>query len=254
MPPFEEREYRTMRIAICDDEEFFLNYITEQTKALIGPLLAPEQAEIDCFADGSLLMARYEAGSRYDLVLLDWDMPILNGEATGQAIRQLDNDCLIIFITGYAEYALKAFRLTTFRYVLKGRIAEDLPEALRAAFKKQAGSDKRLIVKTEQNSLVQLRIADIYYVEHLARQNILHAHDGLYYSPARTPLVEFEDSLLANGFVKSHKAFLVNIEKIRQVRRSDILLSNGESVPMSRNFQKPVMMAVVEQIKGEFTT
>lgn len=140
-----------LKIAMCDDNEYFLEELERLTRELSHEISSVLQIEIERFSDGSDLVDKIRNGSRYALILLDWDMPILNGEATGRAIRLVDRDCLIIFITSFSEYALSATRLTTFRYIIKDCLQEDLPEALQSAYDKQLFDEKLLTVKTAQN-------------------------------------------------------------------------------------------------------
>ena len=88
-----------LRIAICDDNIHFLEQIHRLTQAALMRLDDSLEPMIETYDDGVHLVEKIHDGSRYDIVLLDWDMPILGGEATGQALRVLDNECLIIFIT-----------------------------------------------------------------------------------------------------------------------------------------------------------
>ena len=168
-----------LRIAICDDNIPFLDQIHQLTQSALMRLDDSLEPMIETYDDGVHLVEKIHDGSRYDIVLLDWDMPILGGEATGQALRELDNECLIIFITAFADFALKAYRLTTFRYILKENIEQELPEALRAALKKQHRDEQFLLVKTDQNTLVQIRLSDLYYAEYKNRQIIFSTKQGL---------------------------------------------------------------------------
>src|SRR5665647_1826840 len=171
-----------LRIAICDDNIHFLEQIHRLTQTALMRLDDSLKPMIDTYNDGVHLVNKIRDGSRYDIVLLDWDMPILGGEATGQALRVLDNECLIIFITAYADFALKAYHLTTFRYILKENIEKELPEALRAALKKQHRDEHFLLVKTDQNTLVQIRLSELYCAEYKNRHIIFSTKQGGYHS------------------------------------------------------------------------
>lgn len=233
-----------LQIAICDDNIHFLEQIQRLTQAALLRLDDSLELMIDAYNDGIQLVEKIKDGSRYDVVLLDWDMPILGGEATGQALRELDNECLIIFITAYADFALKAYHLTTFRYILKENMEQELPEALRAVLKKQHRDEQFLLVKTARNTLVQIRLSELYYAEYKNRQIIFSTKQGFYHSVQRAQLKDLEEQLLVQGFVKPYKGVLVNVAEIREKRQHNLLMSNGKIFPVSRIYQNNVMMTM----------
>jgi len=239
-----------LRIAICDDNIHFLKQIHQLTQAELMRLDTSLESVIEKFDDGFHLVEKIRNGSRYDIVLLDWDMPILGGEATGRALRELDNECLIIFITAYVEFALKAYHLTTFRYILKENIEKELPEALCAAIERQHSTEQFLLVKTDQNTLVQIRLCDIYCAEYKNRQIIFSTKQGVYHSVQRAQLKDLEDQLLTQGFVRPYKGVLVNITEISEKRQHTLLMSNGRTFPVSRIYQNSVMMAMSKHMEG----
>ena len=238
-----------LRIAICDDNIHFLEQIHRLTQAALLRLDDSLEPMIDAYDDGVHLVEKIRDGSRYDIVLLDWDMPILGGEATGQALRVLDNECLIIFITAYADFALKAYHLTTFRYILKENMEQELPEALRAALKKQHRDEQFLLVKTDQNTLVQIRLSELYCAEYKNRHIIFSTKQGVYHSVQRAQLKDLEEQLLAQGFIKPYKGVLVNITEIREKRQHNLLMSNDRIFTVSRIYQINVMMAMSKHME-----
>lgn len=238
-----------LKIAMCDDNEYFLDELERLIRELSHELSSVLPIEVERFSDGSDLIAKIRNGSRFDLILLDWDMPILNGEKTGQAIRLIDQDCLIMFVTSFPEFALRAIRLTTFRYIIKDNLQNDLPEALYAAYDRQLFRQKLLSVKTSNSCVVYLKIRDIIYVEHRANKNMVFTKQGLYNIPSRTFFKNIETTLLEYGFVKSYKGVMVNTIEIQELQRTDLLMSNGMKVPMSRNYHKDVMVALHHQME-----
>ena len=238
-----------LRIAICDDNLSFLTQIHALAQDILARLDDSLKPEFQTYIDGSRLVEKIRDGSRYDIVLLDWDMPILGGEATGQALRELDNDCLIIFITAYADFARAAYRLTTFRYILKDNIEQELPEALEAALKKRHRDEHFLLVKTDQNTFVQIRLGELYCAEYINRQIVFSTKQGVYHSVQRAQLKDLEEQLLKEGFVKPYKSVLVNVSEIREKRQRTLLMSNGRIFPVSRMYQNSVMMALSKNME-----
>ncbi len=239
-----------LRIAICEDDIYFLELIHKLAQAELMQLDISLKAVIETFDDGIHLVEKIRNGSRYDIALLDWDMPILGGEEAGRALRELDKDCLIIFITAYKDFALRAYHLTTFRYILKENIEQELPEALSAAIERQHSTEQYLLVKTDQNVLIQIRLCDLYYAEYKTRQIIYSTKYGVYHSVQRAQLKDLEDQLLTQGFVRPYKGVLVNVTEICEKRQHNLLMSNGRNFPVSRSYQNNVMIAMSKHMEG----
>ena len=220
------------------------------TRKTLLELTGTLSAEIDTYGDGSQLVEQIGLGRRFDLILLDWNMPVLDGEATGQFIRRSDPDCLIVFITAFSEYVFKATKLTTFRYILKDHLEQDLAEALQAAVRSRRSSERVLLIRTQDNTKVQLKIKDILYAEHLAKRNVIHTNQAVYYEYYGSSLKDIEDILRENGFVLPYRGILVNVGEILEMRKTDLRLSNGETVPLSRNHQLDVMDAIRRHLEG----
>lgn len=76
------------------------------------------------------LLYEAEDGKRFDLLLLDIEMPGMDGLELASRLRQLLPDALLIFITSHVEFALDAYELSTFRYIPKNNMDGRLEHAL----------------------------------------------------------------------------------------------------------------------------
>ena len=101
-----------MRIAICDDEKKY----REETKNCIKEY-NPE-FEIVEFEDGSDLVKAKEA---FDLILLDVEMPQLDGMTAAKQLRKQKSDAEIVFLTSYEKYVYDAFDIRALQFLKKPR-------------------------------------------------------------------------------------------------------------------------------------
>ena len=69
------------------------------------------------FADGSEILQNYEP--RYDVILLDIEMPRVGGMEAAQAIREVDENVVLVFITNMAQYAIKGYSVGALDFVMK---------------------------------------------------------------------------------------------------------------------------------------
>ncbi len=233
-----------LKIAMCDSNELFLNDLMQITKNLFYQISSDLDIEVTQYLNGSNLINDIFNGYCYDLITLEWLMPTLDGESTAQAIRRVDQNCLIIFITAFTDYALRATRLTTFRYITKDHLQTDLAEALQAAYNKILETDKKISIKTSQNNLMNLKILEIFYIEHRMGENKIRTKSNMYFTRRRSFLQEIEATLTENGFTKPYRGILVNVREIREVLQTELVLSNGDRIPISRRYKRAVKLAL----------
>lgn len=118
-----------LRIAVCDDEEEAVRQHAGVAGECLRACGCP--GEIARYTRSDQLLADIEDdGFFFDLILLDIEMPGLNGMELAERIKLRLPHVRIIFITSHLEYAIDAFELAIFRYVPKGDIARRLPAAI----------------------------------------------------------------------------------------------------------------------------
>ena len=104
-----------MRIAIAEDDESFRarlrNYVQRFSKETSMPV------QIFEYSDGRELAGSYKPV--YDLILLDVQMPYLDGYQVAKEIRKVDQDVILIFVTNLAQYALKGYEVNAYDFVIK---------------------------------------------------------------------------------------------------------------------------------------
>lgn len=231
-----------LRLALCDDNPKFLVLLKELTTTISSGISQELALDVRCFLDGKELIDNFNNGNRYDLIVLDWDMPELDGEHTGMKIRELDQDCLIIFITSFAEHAIRASRLTTFRYITKDRLIDDLPEALRAAYDKQLFNDVTIQIKEINGSHHIIRVKDIVAVENQSRKTQVYLKTNEIIIAPRSFLSDYAEFFLKNTFVMSYKGVLINPREISKLNQLEVIMSNGHKAPMSRKYRQDVFI------------
>lgn len=232
-----------MRVLIADDEA--------AARSRLRRLLAPE-TDLEVLADATdgLETVRLIEEMRPDLVFLDIEMPGLSGL---DAIRSLPPECpvpLVIFVTGYDEHALNAFRVHALAYLLKPLDPEELACAIDRArrlhayenpspapdsaapadeaiarFARDYTPPLRQIVGRKQGRILLMPIAEI---RHFALdQGILRAHTETESFWVNFQIGELEERLAAERFFRARREVLVNLDHVREIRpyfKSGLLL------------------------------
>lgn len=202
-------------------------------------------ASTSVFRNGEQFLFSYEPV--YDIVLMDIEMPELDGMTAAQRLRESDSDVILIFITNMAQYAIEGYRVRARAYLLKPlqyiSFAMELNDAVQAVKNRSADS---ILLKTE-NGVTRLNTADILYIES-------RKHNQLFHTPAETfsvrgTLTELELQLAPQGFARSGVSFLVNLRYVTGVERDTVLLGS-HAVPLSRQKRKSFLEALTYYIGG----
>ena len=210
-----------MEVAIVDDEKV----IREQIKKL-AVKYEPE-CNVKAYETGEELLAE---GNKYDVVYLDIQMEGMNGIDTARALREKQEDTVLIFVTGVKDYVFEAFDVAAFHYLLKpieeSKFAEVFDRAAKEAEKRKEKGQKQLFIKTRQRNIT-LEQKNILYIENRGRKAEIHTVDETIEIYAA--MVELEKHL-GGEFYRCHRGYLVNMAYITEYSNDSIRLSDGESI------------------------
>lgn len=107
-----------LKIAICDDEPMFGNKL--ELILLENAKKEQIQINIDVYQSGtSLLKGMWEDAVSYDIIFLDIEMDGMDGLETAKEIRKKNELVLLIYVTSHKSYAIEAYEVQPFRFVVK---------------------------------------------------------------------------------------------------------------------------------------
>ena len=236
---------------IAEDEPLMRERLKEKLA-----LAWPELDIVAEAADGSAALEAF-AQHRPQLAFLDIRMP---GKSGLDVAAEIGNDCHIVFITAYDQYALKAFEAGAVDYLLKPVESDRLALAVERMRKKLAAppADLTALVQELRSTLSQgmprmkwikaavgkqvklISVADVLYFQSDAKYTrvVLGSGEAL----IRTPLKELMAELDPDRFCQIHRGTIVNLDAVAGVWREDaerqfVLLKNRqEKLPISRQF------------------
>ncbi len=156
---------------------------------------------------------------RYDVVFLDVEMPGATGLDAAPRVRDRRDPPAVVFVTAHAEYAVDAFAVEAFDYLLKpvdpDRLARVVERLRERSQENAAPVDKVPVVGGGRTEL--LDHDQIHYVQADGDYSRVHTYDRSYLSTAS--LGELEDRL-GSRFARIHRSYLVNLAKVAGVKRS----------------------------------
>lgn len=216
------------KIAVCDDDEA----VSAEVRELITQWNS--SVEVFCFSSGEDLLENYQS---YEAVFLDIDMGGMNGIDTGKAIRRIDKDTKIVYLTAYRDYVSGAFGVHAFQYLLKPVNKKAVRNVLEEIFRYISPPEKRIILDfhTADGALC-LPVESIYFFEYENRKIRIVADKEQYYMTDKIGNVA--KRMAEFGFSMPHQSFVVNMFHVKNVKNQQIFLDNGMELPLSQKKQK----------------
>ena len=178
-----------LKIAVVEDDPKTSSEIT----ALSERFFAEKERKFDVqtFFDGASFISSFH--SDYDIVILDIDMPVMNGLAAAKKIRETDERCAIIFTTNLMQFVLKGYEVAASGYLVKPILYEKFRRAMNQALKYIDRSQKKTIILRIESDVYVLDVDEIIYVEIMGHNLSVHTEDKTY--TLKKTLTEFEKSL-----------------------------------------------------------
>lgn len=197
------------------------------------------ECDIYNFFSAQELLASRE---RYNIILLDIDMPEIDGIQAAEKLNQRGMQYNIIMLTSKRERFKEAFKIGATRFVTKPIDQEELFEALDNAFESCLGFEK-ITVKYKGNDCV-MRQRDIYMIEAQRDYVKIYSKDKIFESSQS--LKVFAEQLDKRIFILVHRSYLVNMMYIYDICNDYLELVDGKRVPVSRRKSAEVRQKVFD--------
>ncbi len=214
---------------VVDDEDLALDFLTDNISRV--PFLNLVGRYKNGFAANEAIQKQ-----NVGLIFLDIQMPGISGL---QLIKSLPVPPMVILTTAYEKYAVESYSLNVVDYLLKPIEFERFLKATYKAYeffnlknrKEINQNDSTLFVHAEY-SMVKILVKDILFIEGL--KDYIKIFIGSQKHPiiTRASMKSLEDRLNRNNFIRVHKSFIVNTDKINSIRKGKITI--GEvNIPVS---------------------
>ena len=232
-----------MRIAVCDDEKFFLNTICEEINSFYHSL------DVLCmtFDSGAALIFSFEKGNRFDAVFLDIEMPHPNGMETARRLHEFSPELPVIFLTSHTELAMDGYEVGAFRFLQKPVVKEKLMQTLKD-IGQLCGRKKTVCIK-ENGEEHFLSPDDIIYAE--ADNNYVRFVTAERKYQIRMKMTEAITLLGSSSdhFCRIHRSVIVNLA--HTVGRSDkeVRLDNDTVLPVSKSYGDELKKRLMDYIR-----
>lgn len=232
-----------MNIAIVED-------LTAHTEAIKRYLIKfftknNDSFSIKAYSNAVAFLDNYSG--KYDVVFMDINMPYLNGMDAAKKLRELDEKCVLIFITSLAQYAIEGYEVNAFDYILKPISYAEFSLKFMRAYKRIKEKQNNFIILSTPNGAIKIEPEELGYVEVIKHTVVYHTTRGDY--SKYEPLKNVEQKLADYPFVKCNNCYLVNLAFVKGIKtdiafiiidgkQHNLVISRGKRKEFSQAYEK----------------
>lgn len=232
-----------IKIAICDDSKADGEFVADLTRR--WGQSSGSQISLSIFPSAEAFLFRYSENKDVDILLLDIEMPHMDGVTMAKQIRRENETVQIIFITGYSDYISEGYEVAALHYLLKPINPDKLFEVLTRAADKLNKNERTVLIE-QSGETIRIPLYEISYIDVHQNYITVHAqrvHAKRDYTIKKT-LADFE-KLLDDRFFRVGRSAVVNLSYIVRVTKTDAYLSDGSVVPIPKTAYEPLNRAII---------
>ena len=193
--------------------------------------------DIEEYESGEELIFKAEdLVSPVDLIILDINMPGRSGLECAKHLREYSYKGDILFYTVSRDHALDAYDVQAAHYLVKydPKNVARLYKVLDKVCEKYKKKHSEVVIFSCAGERRYIRLEDIWYYEVQKRIVTVHYLDKTF--DFYTTMLKLTEMMEGRGFLRTHKSYLVNSNKIDRITRNEVVLTNGEKLPVGRKY------------------
>ncbi len=232
-----------IKIAIVEDDRIY----SSQTKNYLEKYAKENGCEfdIDVYEDALVFLDSYKFA---DIVLMDIQMPHIDGLRAAKELRKMDENAVLIFITNYIQFAIKGYEVNALDYIVKPytyiRFSTLIKKAVRQVMLK---GGEGFFIRSEGN-VCKIYPATLLYVQ--IREHLLEYHTESGVVETWGTLKKALEGLPQKDFVCVSRAYIVNMKYVKGTIGNNIQLINGEMLPLSERKRKEFIDVLSKYVGG----
>lgn len=227
-----------VNFVLCDDSSADLETLRESVSEYIAQ--RGLYGETICFSSPENVMRFSENSAEDDttVYLLDVIMPETDGIELGKRIREHDRNSAVIYISTSREYAVDAFSVHAFSYLIKPFSRDALFSELDECLNHIETKPQTLSIKTADGTVLLL-LSEIIAVEYLDHRLTFHLVNGKNVESAyrrQSFDIQAEELMQTGEFLKVSASYLVNHRNIQGVKADEFIMRDGSQYKITRKY------------------
>lgn len=231
------------RIGICDDESRQRENIRELCERYFTEI--GQKFECVCFSNGEEVL-KYK-GERFLLFFLDIELGSMNGIEVMKRIEETALTWRIVFISSHTEAVFQTFGLRTLDFGQKPITYQKVRRWIAVAIRE---NKKNILIKFQTVSgILEMSLEDIEYIEGAANYSLLYKGGESHFINGN--LKTMEQKLADTSMIRIHKSYLVNMDKIKEIKNGSVYLSDCICIPIGRQYKSMLTDIYREYIRDK---
>lgn len=231
------------QIGICDDDKVFCNNLAH----LVSTFAQQERLtiNIEYFYSGEALIDYMEEHPPFHLLFLDIEFKGINGVGVGKTIREkFKNEMTqIVFVSIKENYAMQLFRIRPLDFLIKPVCKESVFQVL-SEYRRLFDGDNTFFNYHIGKSIYSLAENEIRYFMCEGKKVKMITNEGI--KEFYDTMSNVEKRISANKFYTIHKSYIVNVNYIKEFRPNEVIMVNGEKIPISQLYRKGIREKILE--------
>lgn len=231
------------KIAIVEDD----NSASELLKSFIERYSTEKGVnfEVERFVDGLDFICKYSVP--FNIVIMDIEMPNMNGLESAKKLRKIDDLANIIFATNMARYAIKGYEVDAIGFLVKPIGYSAFSLQLNKAIKRieyEKHNDE--LIEFEGGVIKRLSLKSIYYIEVIGHFLYYHTTEGTFKTYGQ--ISKQAETLTSNNFYRCQKSYLINLQYVTELKLNSVMVCNTE-IPISRGSHNQLFAALTKFLR-----
>lgn len=236
-----------IRIAAIDDNPAILEKCKEITEKFFVKQGIPY--EIRTYKYAAHVLDDIKKNLFFDVFLIVIEMAEMNGMELAHQIRQMYDTPYIIFVTSHVEYSIKGYEYNVWRYIIKREMDEKLPLAYEALIGQLQQKKEKFYIIEHPKKVLKILYEDIYYI-YKDGKNAAFVTRGCVWND-RVTLDQIMRELDDPMFIRCERGNIANIRHIMSMEKDELLMRNGQKIPVSSKLVKTVRKSITEYWRNQ---
>lgn len=220
-----------IKVAVVEDQQ-------EESDILRGFLAdyaekTQTQIAVDVFNDSVAFVGGYSA--IYQLLLLDIQMPFIDGMSAAEKIRMIDQNVSIVFVTNMAQFAVRGYKVDAVDFILKPVSYFEFSHMMDKVMHRLSQQNQDSLIVSTNREVRRISASRVIYIEVQRHRLFYHLEDCVLESWGT--LASLEESLPPKMFSKVNSGMLVNLNHVTSVKEDEVFVGK-EGLPLSRRRKK----------------
>lgn len=183
----------------------------------------------------------------FDLIIMDIDMPGINGVDAARRLRAGGDNVVLMFVTNMPQYALSGFEVQAVDYILKPVAYQTFALKLERALRFARRDRESVLALHTAEGMARVSTADVGYVESILHYLVYHTEGEDY--KVRGTMVSTEKELQPFRFVRCSSGILVNVRHVKAIEKDEVIVGNAR-LKISRGRRLEFMNAFTKYLGG----